>query len=625
MAFPQQLSLSSSSTLFSPHFKPSIPFFKLPFKTPNHLTFNSLPSSSSSFSSSEEQAMLEAVAQSQGNSLPCVRTYENDMARLSLTGSVAFEQALTAAASDGGEAAGEHVDAGLSAMVVEALYPGPNDEHSTVSTRLFLPAKKVKEKARKLRSSLPEDMLSGTNSSNILAMTFRQVVVQELWNFELAVFRPGSQRNMEDLGSPREVTASFVLSSSDDKVIAGLAEAVCMLALESTQKEFFQESAGRASDGLFNWFSKTKQFSSKDSSVMIHRFEDKIVEKAKSLFDKFNVVRAKYKMTNKKPTSSAWTSLMQSKLEKIGGSEFSMWTMEYVPAYKLQIDADRLTNLKFEGWKRTMGNCWEVFLTHSQMVGLANILDIYFEDFCTLPGKQLLSCDAVRSPKKLSKNKGGFSLVGFLRTTLITATLLVSVGVLIKLFVPHLNITRRKYPRENYVLPSSEDNCEQVQPLKLEDSELDAYCSSIVKKIKDSYGWNGEVTFEPSVGAWIGEFPMYLRYNHQVYPIDQDSTSSSEVSATNKEDLETSVQEIASYQIVLSPEGRIVGFQPTSLVAVNHWSNNPIAKELYGGKELSPGLLEPRLKIHKPEKVIVLELLMSLNQDNHFALVRQMQ
>ncbi|XP_021726553.1 uncharacterized protein LOC110693694 isoform X2 [Chenopodium quinoa] len=587
MAFPQQLSLSSSSTLFSPHFKPSIPFFKLPFKTPNHLTFNSLPSSSSSFSSSEEQAMLEAVAQSQGNSLPCVRTYENDMARLSLTGSVAFEQALTAAASDGGEAAGEHVDAGLSAMVVEALYPGPNDEHSTVSTRLFLPAKKVKEKARKLRSSLPEDMLSGTNSSNILAMTFRQVVVQELWNFELAVFRPGSQRNMEDLGSPREVTASFVLSSSDDKVIAGLAEAVCMLALESTQKEFFQESAGRASDGLFNWFSKTKQFSSKDSSVMIHRFEDKIVEKAKSLFDKFNVVRAKYKMTNKKPTSSAWTSLMQSKLEKIGGSEFSMWTMEYVPAYKLQIDADRLTNLKFEGWKRTMGNCWEVFLTHSQM--------------------------------------GGFSLVGFLRTTLITATLLVSVGVLIKLFVPHLNITRRKYPRENYVLPSSEDNCEQVQPLKLEDSELDAYCSSIVKKIKDSYGWNGEVTFEPSVGAWIGEFPMYLRYNHQVYPIDQDSTSSSEVSATNKEDLETSVQEIASYQIVLSPEGRIVGFQPTSLVAVNHWSNNPIAKELYGGKELSPGLLEPRLKIHKPEKVIVLELLMSLNQDNHFALVRQMQ
>lgn len=41
----------------------------------------------------------------------------------------------------------------------------------------------------------------------------------------------------------------------------------------------------------------------------------------------------------------------------------------------------------------------------------------------------------------------------------------------------------------------------------------------------------------------------------------------------------------------MSAEGNIVGFQPTSLVAVNHWSANPIAKELYGGKELSPGII----------------------------------
>lgn len=562
------------------------------------------------------------MAQSQGNSLPCVRTYENDMARLSLTGTVAFEQALTAAASDGGETAGEHIDAGLSTMVVEALYPGPDDEHSTVSTRLFLPAKKVKEKAKKLRSSLPNDILAGTNSRNILAMTFRQVVVQELWNFELAIFRPGSQRNMEDLGNPREVTASFVLSSSDEEVITGLAEAICTLALENTQKEFFHESAGKASNGLFNWFSKTKKFSSKDSSVIIQRFEDEIVENAKSLFDKFNLVRAKYKMTNKKPTSSAWTSLMQSRLEKIGGSEFSIWTLEYVPAYRLQIDADRLTSLKFEGWKRIMGNTWEVFLTHSQMVGLANILDMYFEDVCTLPSKQQLSCNAVKSPKKLSKSKRGFSLLGFLQTTLVTATLVVSIGVLVKLFPPHLNIARRRYPGENHVLLSSEND--SVQLLKLEASELDAYCSAIVKKIKDCYGWEGDVKFDPSVGAWIGEFPVYLRYGNEVDPSGQDITTSSEVPVTNKEELETSVQEIASYQVVLSTEGKVVGFQPTSLVAVKHWSANPIAKELYGGKELSPGLLEPRLKIQKPEKVIVLELLMSLNQDNHFALARQM-
>lgn len=69
----------------------------------------------------------------------------------------------------------------------------------------FLPARKVKEKASKLRSSLTEDVLSSTASGNILSMTFRQVVLHQLWSFELVIFRPGTKRNMEDLENPREV------------------------------------------------------------------------------------------------------------------------------------------------------------------------------------------------------------------------------------------------------------------------------------------------------------------------------------------------------------------------------------------------------------------------------------
>lgn len=40
---------------------------------------------------------------------------------------------------------------------------------------------------------------------------------------------------------------------------------------------------------------------------------------------------------------------------------------------------------------------------------------------------------------------------------------------------------------------------------------------------------------------------------------------------------------------MLSSEGKIIGFQPTSRVAVNRWSANPLAKELYNGRKLSPG------------------------------------
>lgn len=75
----------------------------------------------------------------------------------------------------------------------------------------FLPAKKVKEKAGRLKRSFAKDMLTGTPSQNILALTFRQVVMQQLWNFELVVFEPGTERNMGDLENPREVEHLFFL------------------------------------------------------------------------------------------------------------------------------------------------------------------------------------------------------------------------------------------------------------------------------------------------------------------------------------------------------------------------------------------------------------------------------
>lgn len=43
-------------------------------------------------------------------------------------------------------------------------------------------------------------------------------------------------------------------------------------------------------------------------------------------------------------------------------------------------------------------------------------------------------------------------------------------------------------------------------------------------------------------------------------------------------------------QVVVSSDGKIIGFQPTNRIAVNNWAANPLAKELYGGKKLSPGI-----------------------------------
>lgn len=45
-------------------------------------------------------------------------------------------------------------------------------------------------------------------------------------------------------------------------------------------------------------------------------------------------------------------------------------------------------------------------------------------------------------------------------------------------------------------------------------------------------------------------------------------------------------------QVVVSNDWNIIGFQPTNRVAVNNWASNPLSKELYGGKKLSPGMLQ---------------------------------
>nr|XP_023908450.1 uncharacterized protein LOC112020120 isoform X1 [Quercus suber] len=579
---------------------------------------NPLPVLSCSPTDQELQVLEAAVLDSDEKSLPCVRTYENDSSRLALVGAVSFHQALTAAAADGGRAADEHLDSGIPAMVVETVFPARSDDHSTVSTRLFLPARKVRERAKKLRRSISEDMLLSTTSRNILAMTFRQVVLEQLWSFELVVFRPGSERNMEDLENPREqVPASFSLSSSDERAIAVLAEAICISALQSTERHFLDNILSKPSSNIFRWFRKPTRIASKDSSVIIYElFEDEIIENAKTLLEDFNSTKEGYKPQKTESKHHWWMLSGQTELEKIGGPQFSAWTMEYVPAYRLQIDTDILKNIKFEGWKKSTNNRWEVLLTHSQMVGLAGILDLYYEDLYSLPNKQL-SCGVVANFANLSNKKRSSSWLKMMSVSLVSGVFLVIISALGQLGLPHLSKGGR-YPVEHRPLPSSEVDCALIQ--SLDARELEEFCISIVKKIKDAFGWAGDIRTETRIGAWTGELPSYLRMVGEAdSDIESIPTAPSEKIDT---DMRISAHDIASYQVVLSTDGKLVGFQPTSRVAVNRWAANPLAKELYGGRKLSPGFIEPGLKVRHPRELVVMELLMSENPDACFALAR---
>ncbi|KAL5575336.1 hypothetical protein UlMin_017035 [Ulmus minor] len=568
-----------------------------------------------------EQEFLRAVAESDEKGLPCVRTFENDLTKLTLIGAVDFEQALTAAAADGGEAAEEHIDAGLAAMVVETLYPGPSGQNSTVSTRLFLPAGKVIEKARRLRRSFTEDMRSGTTSKNILAMTFRQVVLQQLWNFELAILKPGTEMNMEDLENPREVPASLTLSSSDERVISVLAEAVCISVLHSTERNFIDDYLGKNSSSLFHWLQRPRRFVSKDSSVIITKlFEEEIVENAKSLLEDFNSLKGKFKPVRNKLRNSWWMPSTLSKLEKIGGPQFSAWASEYIPAYRIQIDSDKLKDAKFEGWRNDGENRREVLLTHSQMVGLANVIDMFYEDLFTLLKKEL-SCGVIGNFSNLPNKKRSSLLLKMLSVTFASGILIIAISALGQLVLPRLKVGRYNWKSKS--LQSS--GVESVLHQSLEAAELEALCISVVKKIKDALGWPGDIVTERYVGVWTGKLPNYLRIAGEDGSDIEDISTIASQSDNIDEEIKSSAHDIASYQVVLSLDGKIVGFQPTSRVAVNQWAANPLAKELYGGRKLSPGLIEPGLKVHQPNGVVVIELLMSTKPETCFALARSSQ
>lgn len=166
-----------------------------------------------------------------------------------------------------------------------------------------------------------------------------------------------------------QAPASLTFSSSDERAISMLAEVISVSALESTKKDFLDNSLGRSSYNIFRLFQKPEKISSRDSSVVLYKvLEDEVIESAKSLFEKFKSMKAGYKPKETTLKFNWWPWSVFSKLEKIGGREFSAWVSEYVPAYRLQIDSEKLRDLNFEGWKESAKNRWEVLLTHSQMV-----------------------------------------------------------------------------------------------------------------------------------------------------------------------------------------------------------------------------------------------------------------
>lgn len=80
--------------------------------------------------------------------------------------------------------------------------------------------------------------------------------------------------------------------------------------------------------------------------------------------------------------------------------------------------------------------------------------------------------------------------------------------------------------------------------------QLEMCCVSIIRRIKDSFGWPGEISRKSGQCAWIGELPNFLRKmdDNDFNLLDISSTS---IPLAASEEEMKALEDIASYQVLL--------------------------------------------------------------------------
>lgn len=610
-------------------------------------------------SSLEEEYHWDSV---ENNDYPMVRIFENDLCRLTVIGDRSLDEAIAAAAADGGLAAAEHIASGRPLMIIETIYPGDCSDQSTVATRLLVPASKVLEKAK---SSWPtvSDVQSDSFSKNVLAISFRKVVMRCMWNFELFFFNPGTCRDMGDLATPREVQVFGCLTSSDGRVLTGLAEAVCCYAAACMKDDFHEKMLGRSSNNLLQNFQKPIWMASSDSHVRIRSLsEAEIAAHLKSFLERSGVNKERENYKGMRTSHNWWPRpSCSSSIPNIYGVESDIWINEYLPLHKLQVDFGKFENVKVQGWQKCSNHVWEILLSYRQLVELADVFDMYYEDPSTCPEKQLQSRIILEAPK-LVTSKITLSLWRALYASLAGGIALISVIIVARLWKPNLlklgTLSSNSEAVSSAIEKLDKRDAHQSKKTMLPQNEevsakeMQVICTLVVEMVKNALQWPDDIKITEGKGAWIGQdLTEWGRLedkfctaavveddpssgNKKVENIDETGVKELRQAVASKGDKFSqdhiqgnlqgpNVSEIAVYEVTLSRDGNLLGLQPISRAAVNRWASNPLAKALYGNQKIRPGLFEPRLKFRGPPKdAVVVELLMLDDPTSRFVTAR---
>eukprot|EP00249_Psilotum_nudum_P018392 c26782_g1_i2 orf=586-2439(-) len=453
------------------------------------------------------------MIQSSEEFYPIVRTYRNDLCTLELCGCAKRLEALTALASDRSYEAVTNLLMRRPLTVIQTVLPGGLDNHSTISTKLFAPSNLVVERAKKL--TMPD----GFASKDYMHRLFEAVQMRELSKFYVEFHALGTKRTMSSLAIEEKASTIASLESSDKKVLDDLAKAVSLYAVSCINKN-------RTGDTFVShsWkiWQRSQWVPSSGAAVRICTLsETEILTQVRNLSE-FMPLGETPKSEEAEVQEAWWPAPVSSKkvIKKYLGNCMEGLAHDYLPIHKLQIDLS-LLDVKVTGGQQIASQTWELLLSHSQMVDLAGVLDMFYEDIFSLPNKHintgaLLGFRNV-SRSKISKSLQAANLIGLVAGAFFFAWLLASRFRRINFSDDmQVNLFRANSAtvtdQSNHSKMLSESLPEMPYNQQISTEERETLCCLVVGKVMKAFGWPGQIQSNSEKGSWMGQETFFVEW-----------------------------------------------------------------------------------------------------------------
>eukprot|EP00250_Pteridium_aquilinum_P004298 c14519_g1_i1 orf=126-2150(+) len=565
------------------------------------------------------------------DSFPIIRTYKNDLCTLEVCGSAARLSVLTAMASDKSFIAASNLMMGRRLTVRQTVLPGISGANSTISTKLFAPSLQIVERAKTL--SLPK----GLSSGEFLHKFFEAVQMLQLSKFYIELHAPGTLRNMSALEKEERVQTVYSFEASNMSSLNQFGQALSLYAISGMKSN---ASGSTFSSLLKKSRNKLGWVPSHTSAIRLHVLSvEEIENEAKLLADATDSLDPS--MSYSRPDRLWWPApaLGLETAKRCLYRATDDWILEHVPMHKMHIDSGvRDTQASGDG---TLPRQSEEFnLTHAQLVDLAGVFDLFYEDRFTLSNK-FFESGAILDFHCVSRSKtaqffkamalGSIFLGACIFAWLVAARMRrpskITAGSLVLNTVDVAVVSKSDLPPASKSIESNFPVNEQ-----LPSEEMEYLCKLVVSKLVKAFSWDVQIQSCAGKGAWTEcpsaetnvaqncadtqqntfeemEEPAQLR--SQLTPEMKGDLAIGRESPKGKNDDPENRQASLLFQVTLSRDGSVLGFQPLNEAATSCWAAMPFAQNLHNVQNLKPGFWERPLKFRRPPTdAVVLELQM---------------